>query len=369
MQSDPDAISNDTETPGGKPSGVNSGTGARRRRFGWIRRRPRTALASFVLFVFLLLNTLAFVHAYSMTHFVSGGARTPRPDQLSRMAKVGVLFTGVNLARPNNTMTPATFNLTYYTHRYRGPDGTEYEAWHVPADGPPWRRSRGVCLLFPGYAGCKATVLREAQIVHEAGYDAFLVDFRGCGGSSGSVTTVGYREADDVADAVNHVRETLRPKQTIIYGRSMGAAAALRAVALGKAKPDALILESPFDRMLTTIDHRFELMGVPKFPLSPLLVFWGGVQQGYWAFSHNPVEYAKSVKCPTLYIRAGRDPFVHKDEAESVFARLAGPKQMLVFEQAGHQACSYVDRRKFAGALTDFLLAAPRGAVARGAGR
>src|SRR6187455_2738622 len=131
MQSDPDAISNETDSPGANPFGAVSGTAsasapARRRRFGWIRRRPRTALASFVLFVFLLLNTLAFVHAYSMTHFVSGGARTPRPDQLSRMAKVGVLFTGVNLAKPLNTMTPATFNLTYYTHRYRGPDGTEY---------------------------------------------------------------------------------------------------------------------------------------------------------------------------------------------------------------------------------------------------
>jgi hypothetical protein len=359
MQSDADATSTDTNVAAGAPR--------RRRPWRWARRRPKTAVASFVLFVFLLLNTLAFVHAYSMTHFVAGASRTPRPDQLSRMAKVGVLLTGVNLAKPTNTITPATFNLAYSTHRYRGADGTEYEAWHVPADGPPWRRSRGVCLLFPGYAGPKASLLREAQILHEADYDAFLVDFRGCGGSSGSVTTVGYREADDVADAVEHVRNTLRPRQIVIYGRSMGAAAALRAVALGKAHPDALILESPFDRMLTTIDHRFELMGLPKFPLSPLLVFWGGVQHGYWAFGHNPVEYAASVRCPTLLIRAGRDPFVHKDEAESVYGRLAGPKQMLVFEQAGHQACSYVDRRKFAGAVTDFLLAAPRGAG--GAGR
>ena len=68
-------------------------------------------------------------------------------------------------------------------------------------------------------------------------------------------------------------------------------------------------------------------------------------------------------------IRAGRDPFVHKDEAESVYGRLAGPKEMLVFEQAGHQACSYVDRGKFAGAVADFLLSGPRNAVARGAGR
>ena len=315
-----------------------------------------------VLFAFLLLNLLAFVHAYSMTHFVTGVSKTARPDELSRLAKVGVLLKGVDLAKPLNTMTPATFNLPYYTHRYRGADGTEFEAWHVPASAPPWRRTRGVCLLFPGYAGPKASVLREAEIVRNAGYDAFLVDFRGCGGSSGHVTTVGYREADDVAEAVKHVQQTLHPKRTVLYGRSMGAAAVLRAVASGKARPDSIIVESPFDRMLTTIDHRFELMGLPAFPFSRLLVFWGGVQQGYWAFGHNPVDYAGSINCPTLMIRAGHDPFVHKDEAESIFNRIPGPKQMLVFENDGHQACSYVDRKKFTGTFVDFLLAGPRGA-------
>ena len=147
-----------------------------------------------------------------------------------------------------------------------------------------------------------------------------------------------------------------------MYGRSMGAAAVLRAIALGKVRPDAVVVESPFDRMLTTIDHRFEMMGLPKFPLSPLLVFWGGAQHGYWAFGHNPADYAAAVKCPTLMIRAGRDPFVLKHEAESVFNALAGPKQMVVFEGAGHQACSHVDRRKFGRVVADFLLAGPRGA-------
>jgi pimeloyl-ACP methyl ester carboxylesterase len=133
-------------------------------------------------------------------------------------------------------------------------------------------------------------------------------------------------------------------------------------VALGKVRPDALVVESPFDRMLSTIDHRFEIMGVPAFPLSRLLVFWGGLQHGYWAFGHNPVDYAPAVKCPTLMIRAGHDPFIHKEEAESVFNKLAGPKQLLVFEGAGHQECIWVDRGKFTRAFTSFLQAAPRGA-------
>ena len=337
---------------------------------GFVRRRPKRACLLFVLALFVTLNALAFVHAWSMTHFVDGG-RTGRPQELSALQKVGVLLTGVRLGRPRNTMTPATLRMPYTTHRYRGSGGIEYEAWHVPAGGVPLRRlpfqrPRGVVVLFHGYANCKAGLLAEADVVRRAGYDAFLVDFRGSGGSGGASTTVGYREADDVADAVAYAQRTFQPRRTVLYGRSMGAAAALRAVSLGKVKPDALVIESPFDRMLTTVDHRFRLMGVPAFPLSRLLVFWGGVQHGYWAFGHNPAEYARSVSCPTLMIRAGKDPFIRGHEAEAVFNNVPAAKQMVVFEDAGHQALVAVDPGRWSRDVTRFLLAGPQG---RGAGR
>lgn len=327
----------------------------------WTLRRPGKALVALVVALFLLANVVAFVQAYSMTHFVHGESTT-RPDELSGMAKAAVVLRGVRISKPRNTITPDTHNLPYETHRYRGADGTEYEAWRIPAGGPPWRRwrgERGACLLFHGYAGCKASLLREAEVVRRAGYDAFLVDFRGSGGSSGSTTTVGYREADDVAEAAKYVRENFNPQRLVIYGRSMGAAAALRAVALGTVKPDAMVIESPFDRMFTTVSHRFDLVGVPRFPLAPLLVFWGGVQHGYWAFGHNPSDYAKAVDCPTLMIRAGRDPFIKQHEAQSVFDSVTGPKRLVVFDAAAHEPCVGVDKPTWARHVTDFLLDAP----------
>jgi alpha-beta hydrolase superfamily lysophospholipase len=364
----PTDVANPADDPGAPPT-VGPPAPRRslvRRPFTWARRRPGKAVLALLLFLFVLANLLAFVQAYSMTHFVHDVATT-RLDQLSGMGKLGVILTGVSLGKPRNTISPQTFNLPYETHRYRGADGTEYEAWRIPAGGPPWRRwrgTRGVCLLFHGYAGCKAGVLREAEVVRRAGYDAFLVDFRGSGGSSGSVTTVGYREADDVAEAEKYVRQRFGPQRLVIYGRSMGAAAVLRAVSLGTARPDALVIESPFDRMLTTVSHRFDMLGVPKFPLAPLLVFWGGVQHGYWAFGHNPSEYARSVTCPTLMIRAGRDPFIRGGEAQSVFDNVPGPKALFVVDAAAHEPCIAVDKPRWTERVTDFLLKAPKGGAA-----
>src|SRR6185503_14176139 len=80
------------------------------RPLNWARRRPVKAVLAFVLFLFLLANVLAFIQAYSMTHFVQG-VSTTRPDQMSAMGKLGVILTGVRLGKPSNTISPATMNL------------------------------------------------------------------------------------------------------------------------------------------------------------------------------------------------------------------------------------------------------------------
>ncbi|MBE9078296.1 hypothetical protein IQ241_13505 [Romeria aff. gracilis LEGE 07310] len=52
----------------------------------------------------------------------------------------------------------------------------------------------------------------------------------------------------------------------------MGAVAVMRAISLHDIQPDAAILESPFDRLLSTVCHRFEAMGIPSFPGAELIV-------------------------------------------------------------------------------------------------
>src|SRR5207237_2938162 len=125
------------------------------------------------------------------------------------------------------------------------------------------------------------SLLTPAAAFHEMGYAVLLVDFRGTGGSSGQETTLGVREAADVARAVDYTQHTWPARPLVLYGVSMGAAAIMRAVATEGVHPAALILESPFDRLLDTVANRFHAMGLPAFPAAGLLVFWGSLQQGY----------------------------------------------------------------------------------------
>ena len=142
------------------------------------------------------------------------------------------------------------------------------------------------------------------------GCSLLLVDFRGAGGSSGQDTTLGFREADDVAASMKYAQAEWPNLRLALYGTSMGAAAVMRAVAEEGVHDDALILESPFNSLLDTTSNRFHSMGLPAFPSAQMLVIWGSVQGGYNGFSNNPSEYAHAIDIPTLLMYGGRDPRV-----------------------------------------------------------
>lgn len=124
----------------------------------------------------------------------------------------------------------------------------------------------------------------------------------------------------------------------VLYGQSMGGAAILRAIKRFGVSPDGLVIESVFDRLVTTVQSRFRSMNLPPTPFAQLLVFWGGATAGFDGFKHNPVEYAAAVQCPSLVLHGGQDPRVSTDEAKLVYGELGGWKRFLEIESAGHNA-------------------------------
>jgi alpha-beta hydrolase superfamily lysophospholipase len=306
--------------------------------------------AGLLLVVSLLLNVIAFLHARAMTHYVPGGTRPARPESLTVLEKAGVLLAGVTVPRPENAATPASVGLAFTAHRFAGDGGSDLEAWHVAHPEP-----KGLVLLFPGYAAAKDSLLGEARAFHDLGFASFLVDFRGCGGSGGCETTIGVEEARDVARAVDYAGRRWPGQPLVLFGHSMGAVAVLRAVAVEEVRPAAVVVECPYDRLLTTVANRFSAMGLPSFPFAQLLVFWGGVQQGFNGFRHNPVDYAPAVGCPVLQLHGAEDPRVSVAQAEAVFQRLGGEKRFELFTGVGHESYVAAKPHQWKRSVSEFL--------------
>lgn len=290
------------------------------------------SLASLLTGTFLLLNGLAFVHAWAATHFgPPGELLSPEAVRDMPLLEKLRLLGGVPIPRPYNRYTPTHLRLPYDTQHIPLANGEQLESWYVPH-----QQSRGLVIMFPGYAVAKQALLTPAAVLYEWGYSSLLVDFRGAGGSSRSDTMLGMREAEDVAASMHYAQANLPGQPLLLYGTSMGSGAILHAVAQHGVQPAALILEGTFDRLRTTARHRFTSAGLPAFP-ADLLLFWGSVQTGSNAFALNPIDDAAAVRCPTLLLYGEQDPWITADESWAIFDQLAAPKTLVPVPGVGHQ--------------------------------
>jgi hypothetical protein len=308
--------------------------------------RYRAKLLLSAMAIFAALNIVACRHAWKMTHFAEQGARTASPEKLTLLGKLSVLATGVTIPRPKSPVVVGVDRVV----TLQTADNLKLEAWDIPTPD-----QRAVMLMFHGYAVSKSAMTHEAALFRELGLRTVLVDFRGSGGSDGSATTLGWSEAADVVAAVNWARNTWPDQRLIVYGQSLGAAAILRATAANSLTVDGMILESPYDRLLTTVGNRYDAMRLPAFPFAHLLVFWGGVQHGFNGFRLNPVDDAPQVKCPALVIGGQFDAWAQPDEVRRVADALGGATECHIFEHAGHGGYAQAETGRYREIVATWL--------------
>ena len=114
-------------------------------------------------------------------------------------------------------------------------------------------------------------------------------------------------------------------------------------------------MECPFSSLLQTASNRFEAMGLPAFPAAHLLVFYGGIENGFWGFSHNPSTYSQHIDLPSLLMYGQKDGRVKQSEIDIIYEKLQGEKELLIFPAAGHGNYLEVDEEKWLEGVKRFL--------------
>lgn len=280
------------------------------------------------LIIFVFVNVIACFHAYKFTHYALGATAFPKnPEKMGFSQKLESILFGVDLPRPINNQVP---KRKFATVRI---NDKNLECWEIPVEN-----AIGTVLLFHGYGNRKSGMLDRSGEFNTMGYNTVLLDFTGSGGSTGSTTTIGYKEGAEVKMCYDFYKQKYPDKPLILMGTSMGAAAILKCINDYEIKPNAIILECPFGSMYKTVCNRFDAMQVPSFPMAAMLVFYGGIMNGFWAFEHNPIDYAKKVKCPALLLSGGSDERVSLQEIDEIYANLQGKKQKIIYPLSGHES-------------------------------
>jgi alpha-beta hydrolase superfamily lysophospholipase len=305
----------------------------------WLKRTIWSLTA-----LFAVMNVIAAVHAYRFTHFSEKAQEKSSMEDPGFWSNVALIFTGVDNPRPVNTeAADAGFQTV-------DPEGEiPTSCWYKTTDS-----AIGTVIICHGYGGCRSSMLDKADQFLKMHYNVLLPDFMGCGDSEGNQCTIGYYESAQVAACCNYLVGE-GEENIVLFGTSMGAVAIMKSLSEDSLNVSAAILECPFGSMYETTGARFDMMGVPRFPMAGLLVFWGGVENGFWAFGHNPTEYAKHIKVPVLLMYGEKDQKVSRAEIDHIFGNITVPKKLVTFAQAGHENYFNQYRLPWIKAVSEFL--------------
>jgi uncharacterized protein len=301
-----------------------------------------------VLLIFILLNIITAFHAYKFTHFYDATeAAAGTLQKKSGLAIASDILFGIKAYKQHNmVLADSVCQTVYLTTK----DHVKLEAWYIKHGNT----ARGTVILFHGHGSKKSSVLEEAYAFKKMGFNTLLVDFTAHGSSGGNTCTIGYNEAEDVKLAYDFIQQS-GEKNIVLWGISMGAATISKAIADYPLQPAKIILEMPFASILQAAEGRIKMMGLPGQPLATLITFWGGVEHGFWAFSMKPAAFVQAIKCPVLLQWGRNDARVQQSETDLIYANIATPKKLVIYENSGHESLCENEHDKWVKEVGEFL--------------
>lgn len=303
----------------------------------------KTALALFVI-----VNAVLAFHAYKFTHYYNANEVVEKSESdKTRWEIAKEIIFGINAAKkPTAYITDTSFKNIFLSTA----DKLKLEGWYSTTDSV----AKGTVLLFHGHHSNRFGVIAESEAFKRMGYNTLLLDFRAHGNSEGNTCTIGFYEAEDVKLAYDFIRSK-GEKNVVLWGISMGAAAITKAVNDYQLNANKIILEMPYGTLVQAAEGKLKTMHLPAEPLSSILIFWGGIENGFWAFNMKPVEYVKKVTSPVLLQWGKNDPRVTKQETEEVYKNISTAKKLVVYDHCGHQSLCVGEPEKWQTEVNNFL--------------
>ncbi|HEV3435879.1 MAG TPA: alpha/beta hydrolase [Gemmata sp.] len=212
-------------------------------------------------------------------------------------------------------------------------DAQDLGAWYIPG-----RPDRQPVLLLHGNGGTREDCLDQAEWMAAASYPLLLITLRAHGDSTGNLNDFGYSARHDVVAAVAWLEQTC-PGRPIIWGRSLGSAAAMFAASELGNRVGGYALECPYRDLRTAVHNR------TRARLPPLLswVAYAGLSLTAPLVLGDvdrisPLDASTSVPkdIPVLLLAGENDRLATPAEATALAERIGSRAQVVVIEGAGH---------------------------------
>ncbi len=265
-------------------------------------------------------------------------------------------FLVYRIVRPQRTSTE--INMASFPGRpevleFDVPGGIgKREGWFFPGF-----RGAPTIILCHGYESSRGELLTLESALQDHQYNVFIFDFAAHGANAG-ISTLGYREADEVRAAVDLLaaRTDLDPTRFAMWGYNLGAYAALREAESDK-RIRALVLDSVYDQPDQMLKVGVERNGLGGFPF---MVRAAEFTFGYLNYAHRsdpPIsrKLPALAGVPTLYIQALDDPEL-ADTTRQMFLKAPEPREQAIIPHGNFVSFNDEEKRTYENRVVSFFL-------------
>lgn len=178
-------------------------------------------------------------------------------------------------------------------------DGGSIEVWRVEPDEP----SHGIVLLAHGWSRNRDRMVGRARIFADMGFSTVLHSARDHGHSSPHRFMNAFRFAEDIETVLKWIDEPV-----LLYGHSVGAAAAIIAAHRHPAQIKLLFLEGCYARTKEALLSMYRSFNSYfGFFLGRMVIFWMDLFYRRRLDDINPARLASGIDLPVLIIHGGND--------------------------------------------------------------
>ena len=232
-------------------------------------------------------------------------------------------------------------------------DGEELGAWFI--DGRP---EKPTVVFLHGNSSCRSNCLPIGEALAADGDSVLLVTMRAHGDSTGSVNDFGYGARYDVMAAIEWLERNHPDRGIVVWGQSLGSAAAVFAASEIGTRVSGYVLECPYKDIYSATWNRLR-MRLP--PVLDEVAYLGLLAVSPLVLPDSsrlsPLEAAANVpkSVPVLILAGSNDGRAPPDDARTIADRIGKNARLIVFDGADHLQLQAADPARYRTLLGQFI--------------
>lgn len=243
--------------------------------------------------------------------------------------------------------------LPYQAYEIKSFDGLTLKAKYYEC-----KKGAPIEIMVHGYRGNGerdlSTGIKRAFLCQR---NAFVVDQRGSGSSSGHVLTFGIKERKDCVAWAHFVSQTFGEDITIfLTGISMGAATVLLASSMDLPKNvKGVLADCGYDNASTMIKKVIKGLKLPAKIFYPFVKLGARLFGKFNLEETSPYESVQHSKLPIIFIHGTDDSLVPCQMSRNLYDVCVSKKKLVEIENADHGVAYLVNPELYIKELNDFF--------------